>query len=175
VGWTEYGDWRRAVKGLDFEWDGEGKNCGDYCSFPSECRWSKKLKAEEKSAMTGAEEEKVESRPSQENSDVEMTDANADAPFPTEKRDLSLPSRPEEAITTSTSSMLQKVVKSAEKRSAGLKKALLSPSSASGVDVVTPKAVKGERTQAGTANSISLQRGLAKMAVICRIPETLYE
>jgi hypothetical protein len=166
VGWTEYGDWRRGVKGMPFKWQGPGKNCNNYCNFPSECRWSKKLNGDVKAVST--ETQKVE--PVAEEQDVDMGDAEA---VPTiEEIDQGLIKDQEESMTVSASSMLKKVLRSAEKRSAGLKTTLLTTSSS--VDI-TDQTSKGERLEVATPGSISLQRGLAKMAVICRIPETLYE
>jgi hypothetical protein len=166
VGWTEYGDWRRGVKGMPFKWQGPGNNCNNYCNFPSECRWSKKLNGDVKAVST--ETQNVE--PVAEEQDVDMGDAEA---VPTiEEIDQGLIKDQEESMTVSASSMLKKVLRSAEKRSAGLKTTLLTTSSSGDI---TDQTSKGERLEVATPGSISLQRGLAKMAVICRIPETLYE
>jgi hypothetical protein len=64
-------------------------------------------------------------------------------------------------------SMLEGAVKVAKKQSAGLKKALWSPSYLA-MEAVEPSGKVEQRP-------VSKQRGVAKMTVICRIPETLYE
>ncbi len=97
VGWKAWAEWRQDVHAYTPRNDGK-KNCNNACAYPSECRWGKKHCVNSTTTKATYEAYSPSSTPS--------------APTKTDKPRSSL--------------FLDKLIKSAENKSAGLK-ALLSP------------------------------------------------